>query len=255
MNKTSRNRNAARVVVAGILTAVLFYGCGSSNDSASTTTTTTTKAQQPKTADDIRGMRYCEVLLITPVDQGVVANVYVSFPMNDCPQAEWSALVASEIAAANNAPIAVLNGPRYWLMDSIEKVDSDVEPLAQDFGGIEMIRRATVAISNILEAAKPYNPNHVKRATVFTFDAGQTVFELTDAEGSKYVMQSWSQQVDPTLKESSLAGLSSRLKLPEGWSYSSRKLAKKMRVVTTTTDAVVVQDELKNSYSLETLGA
>ncbi|MSO38696.1 MAG: hypothetical protein EXQ69_10710 [Acidimicrobiia bacterium] len=199
-------------------------------------------------------MRYCEVLLVQPAAQGVVANVYVSFPMNDCPQAEWSALVASEIAAANNAPIAVLNGPRYWLMDSIEKVDSDAEPLAQDFGGIEMIRRATVAIANIIEAAKPYHPNHVNRATVFTFDAGQTVFELTDADGAKYVMQSWSQQVDPTLKESSLAGLSSRLNLPEGWTYSSRKLTKKMRVVTTTTEAVVVQDELKNSYSLETPG-
>ncbi len=65
-------------------------------------------------------------------------------------------------------------------------------------------------------------------------------------------MQSWSQQVDPTLEESDLASLGARLQLPAGWSYAARTLTAPLRVVTTSTTAKVVQDELKNSYSMET---
>ena len=87
---------------------------------------------------------------------------------------------------------------------------------------------------------------------MFTFDAGQTVYELTGPDGAKYVMQSWSQQIDPMLGESDLVGLSARLQLPSGWTYGARKLTVPLRVVTTTANAVVVQDDLRNSYSLET---
>ena len=59
-------------------------------------------------------------------------------------------------------------------------------------------------------------------------------------------MQSWSQQVDPTLEEADLAALGARLQLPAGWSYAARKLTAPLRVVTTSTTAKVLQDELKN---------
>ena len=43
-----------------------------------------------------------------------------------------------------------------------------------------------------------------------------------------------------------------RLHLPAGWSYASRTLTAPLRVDTTSTTAKVVQDDLKNSYSMET---
>ena len=67
-------------------------------------------------------------------------------------------------------------------------------------------------------------------------------------------MQSWSQQIDPTLTETGLAGIGPRQTMPEDWKYQSRKLTKPMQVVTTTTDAHVLQDDLMNSYSQVTAG-
>ena len=51
---------------------------------------------------------------------------------------------------------------------------------------------------------------------MFTFDEGRTVYELTDPAGSTYVMQTWSQQKDPSLEEDDLAGLGDRLHLNVG---------------------------------------
>ena len=65
-------------------------------------------------------------------------------------------------------------------------------------------------------------------------------------------MQSWSQQIAPTLAEADLANLGARLHLPAGWTYRTRVPTAPLRVVTKTTDAQVLQDDLGNSYSLET---
>jgi D-alanyl-D-alanine carboxypeptidase len=67
-------------------------------------------------------------------------------------------------------------------------------------------------------------------------------------------MQSWSQQIDPTRTEQELRALGSRLTLPTGWSYTTRTLTASLRIVTTNTPALVLQDKLGNSYSLETEG-
>ena len=158
---------------------------------------------------------------------------------------------AGAIARENTMLIALLNGPRYWLMDTIEKNVAGAE-LRKSFGGMEMIQRATVVVGNPIEASKPYTVNSVDRQTVFSFEKGRTVYELTGADGAKYVMQSWSQQIEPTLTEADLATLASRLHLPAGWSYAARTLTAPLRVVTTSTTAKVLQDDLKNTYSMET---
>lgn len=89
---------------------------------------------------------------------------------------------------------------------------------------------------------------------MLTFDAGRAVYELTASDGTVFVMQTWSQQKDPELSEADLAGLGSRLELPDGWTYDSRVLDAPLRVVTTTTPAKVLQDDLGNSYSQHTAG-
>ncbi len=241
--------NTFATIAAGLL---VLTGCGSdaSTPTATPSKDSTTTTAASKTATDLRGKRYCEVLLLRPADPGFTADVYNSYPMNDCPEAEWLALDAGSIATANGVPIARLNGPRYWLMDEIQKTSEETTTV--DFGGIEMAKRATVEIPDVVKANTPYTPNHVNRKTVFSFNAGSTIYELTGPDGAKYVMQSWSQQNDPTLVESGLASLGARLKLPTGWTYAPRVLTSRFQVVTTTEDAFVIQDDLRNSYSRET---
>ena len=200
---------------------------------------------QPVT--DVFGKRYGEVLLVRVTQAGPEATVYNSFPLNDCPADLWSQLDPQFIATEHGAAAALLNGPRYWLMSTIEKAVTDT-PETKTFGGIEMLRQATVQLSSMNPA--PYTVNKVSRHAVFVFDANPPVFELIDPQGQRWVMQTWSQIVDPTLSLDDLPGLAARLQLPAGWSYQSRTLTSPLRVDTTTEDAHVTQDDLANSYSL-----
>ena len=196
---------------------------------------------------DVFGKRYGEVLLVRMGASGPEATVYNSFPLNDCPAQLWDALDATAIAAENGAVAALLNGPRYWLMSGIEKRAGEPQP-TKSFGGIEMIEQACVQLSSNNPA--PYSVNTVDRRAVFTFGAGRPVFELVDADGRRWVMQTYSQIVDETLTLSDLAGLGSRLNLPAGWRYETRTLTDPLVVDTTERPANVLQDDLTNSYSL-----
>ncbi|MGE2688817.1 hypothetical protein [Mycolicibacterium pulveris] len=201
------------------------------------------------TTAGVFGKRYGEILLVRSGQNGPEATVYNTFPLNDCPAELWEKLDAQAIAAENGAVAALLNGPRYWLMSSIGKRGRETLE-HKTFGGIEMIRQATVQLSSMNPA--PYNVNRVDRKAVFTFDAGRQIYELVDPDGGCWVMQTWSQTVDPSLSLADLPGLAARLTLPAGWSYRSRVPTSTLVVDTATEDACVMQDDLANSYSLQT---
>lgn len=196
---------------------------------------------------DVFDKRYGEVLLVHIGETGPQATVYNTYPLNDCPTELWTRLDAHAIAAEHQAVAALLNGPRYWLMSRIEK-DGGTETERETFGGIEMLRQATVVLSSMNPA--PYSVNRVDRRAAFVYDAGSPVFELVDADGRQWVMQTYSQTADPGLSLDDLPGLAARLTLPEGWRYRTRTLDRPLRVDTTTEKASVLQDDLANSYSL-----
>ncbi len=241
-----------------IVSVLIVTACGSSSgskaadDTPRTTSTTAPAGPAMRSVTGMYGDRYCELLLVQPGAAGLRAQVYASYTLNECPQAAWDALDTAAIARSENVPIAQRNGPRYLLMDRVQKVVAP-ETVEKDFGGLRMRRLATVELGlSIAEAMKKYVPHAVDRETIFTFNAGRTVYELVAADGTRYVMQSWSQQIDPALAESGLATLGTRLQLPPGWKYETRTLTKPLQVVTVSTDAHVLQDDLMNSYSRET---
>jgi hypothetical protein len=195
----------------------------------------------------LSGQRYGEVLLVTPGEAGPQASVYNSYPLNDCPADLWAALDPQAIATENGAATVLLNGPRYWLMNAIEKTQQGPRVI-KNFGGIDMQLQATVLLTAVNPA--PYTANQVNRHTVFTFDAGEEVYELHDPAFRRWVMQTWSQIVDPNLSRADLPKLGERLNLPDGWTYQSRVLESPLRIDTTTHAAQVLQDDLANSYSL-----
>ncbi|OBJ57873.1 hypothetical protein A9W95_12235 [Mycobacterium sp. 1423905.2] len=202
---------------------------------------------RPRHAANMSGKRYGEVLLVTPGEAGPQATVYNTYPLNDCPADLWSALDPQALATEHRAAGALLNGPRYWLMNSVEKTQQGPQ-ITKNFGGIDMILQATVLLSSMNPA--PYTVNQVSRNTVFVFDAGEEIYELHDPQGQRWVMQTWSQVVDPNLSRADLPKLADRLKLPERWTYQSRVLREELRIDTTTRAARVLQDDLNNSYSL-----
>jgi hypothetical protein len=111
-----------------------------------------------------------------------------------------------------------------------------------------MLRQATVKLSSMNPG--PYQPNRVDRKASFTFDAGREIYELIDPDDRHWIMQTWSQTVDPALSLADLPGLAERLSLPSGWRYAARTPTSALHVDTTNTDASVTQDDLANSYSL-----
>lgn len=200
---------------------------------------------------DVFGKRYGEVLLVRAgqggLEAGLEAVVYNTFPLNDCPAELWDSLDANAIADEHGAVAAVLNGPRYWLMSSIGKASREGLQ-RKTFGGLEMYRQATVALTSMNPA--PYKVNTVDRRAVFTFDAGREIYELVDPDGRRWIMQTYSQTVDPTLTLGDLSGLADRLSLPPGWSYQTSTPPSAVVVDTTGHDASVTQDDLANTYSL-----
>ena len=62
-------------------------------------------------------------------------------------------------------------------------------------------------------------------------------------------MQSFAQIVDKTLTYEQLPNLASKLKLPTGWSYSTRTLTEDL-TLNSNGLATIVNDNLANSYQL-----
>ncbi len=195
----------------------------------------------------LRGLRYGEVLLVHENDGNFSADVWNSMGLNDCPQQAWDELDAEAIAREHDGLLALLNGPRHWLMDVIENVPR-TDRRVERFGSLDMTLVASVDLGTELPALGPYTERTVLRDTVWEWSSGRTVHELRAPDGRVYVMQAYCLAVDPTLDESSLSGLAARLDLPAGWTLTSRTLDDVLRLRAPDGVAVVIQDELQNTY-------
>jgi hypothetical protein len=199
--------------------------------------------------DNMRGVRYGEVLAMFLRGTGLEAEVYGTQMLNDCPQEQWQTLDADAIAKEMGAVFAKLNGPRHWLLDGLGTKVAVVEPVFRDFNGITMRR---IAVINFGAEFKPgaYVERKINRGAVFFWDAGKKVYELVNPDGLAYVMQARCIGVDPTISEESLDTLGDKLSLPAGWSYRVRVLSEELVVDTTAHVATVLQDEFENTYTL-----
>lgn len=168
---------------------------------------------------------------------------------NELPQDLWKKLDADKMAKDYGAKVVILNGPRYWALNEITGSSQTAEGKVANFGGIEMTQRA-VLHSNIFSGTvggKTYIENVVSRSTAYEYWKGNRVYELIAPNGSVYRMQSYSQQIDPTLTIDDLETLESRLKLPDGWKYSTSVLTDDS-ILKANCKAYAINDELGNSY-------
>jgi hypothetical protein len=214
---------------------------------------TLTNADGWPRVEGLRDKRYCEVLLLRIIEGRINAEVWNSFGLSECPQTEWDALDPVAIKdeyASTGVLFAMLNGPRYWTMDAIEKNPRGEERREATFGTLDMFLGATVDVGPPPPNLAPYTERVVARDTVFEYDDGSEVYEIVLADGRAFIMQSYSVQNDATLNATGLAALGERLQLPVGASFRVRTLDRTLRVLTPTGDATVIQDELNNTYQL-----
>ncbi|MBU3562396.1 MULTISPECIES: hypothetical protein [unclassified Polynucleobacter] len=240
---TGRNQ-ATLLISAGLLLLSSTLLCGTSLAQSADS--------QPvfqKSVSNLRNQRYCEVLVGKRAWLNLEVKVFNTQGLNLCPEAQWKTLTKESIEKSFDASFVLLNGPRYWTMDEIQAAGTTVNDVKESFGGIEMNLRATVQVSLLkqLMGSKQYSPNEVTRTTNFVYRAGSAVYELTSPAGEVYVMQSYSQIVNPALSMKDLPVLSEQLKLPAGWTYRSRVLDQDLSLVVNGI-AYVLQDNLLNSY-------
>jgi hypothetical protein len=196
----------------------------------------------------LRGVRYCEILIGGSRGLDVALDVYNTIGLNECPAEAWSKLEAKALEKELGAERVILNGPRYWTIDRLDG-SRLLDPTPRDFHGIAMRKAGHLDLSlrDLASEGKFYVRHDVKRTTVWKFDAQKPVYELVDAEGRAYVMQSFSVQKTPQTEES-LATLGERLRLPSGWSFRSRVLSADLEVPAMDGVAHIVQDDLANTY-------
>lgn len=243
----------------GLLPLVLVAAtaCGSSSESSSSSTTSSSSASSSSSSGsggaapaELRGERYCEILLGTFSGSQLAVEVYNTEGLNDCPEDLWSKIDPAALKKETMADVVVLNGPRYWMIDSLQG-SSLIDATTRTLGGIAMRQAGAIALptSDLMTLSKPYTQHTIHRDTAFHFAAGKPVFELVDPANHVYDMQSYSVQTMPQT-EASLADLGAKLTLPQGWSFRTRVLDADLVLTATNGNATVVQDDFSNTYSL-----
>jgi len=174
-------------------------------------------ALDTQTGKSVRNARYCEILLANGNLSQVTIEVYNTLGLNDCPDGQWQALKSNAVAKEFHARKAIMNGPRYFMMDTISERGSGQ---VQSFGSLQMRKVATFQMKPAgRKPSPPYTEQAIDRDTDYLFDKGKPVYELVAPDQHVYVIQSYSQIVDPNLSQDQLASLANRLKLPKGWKY------------------------------------
>ena len=200
-----------------------------------------------KMLDDVRDRRYCELFVVKRQGAGLAADIYNTLGLNDCPQTAWDAVDIAKVASQFGAIRVIRNGPRHFIMDRL--ASGNATSNAADIQGLAMRPVATMSLGllDLFEKRAFYVERTIDRTTDWIFLAGKPVYELIGPQGQVYVMQSYSQIVEPSLAYSDLAALGSRLKPPEGWQYRSRTLTADL-VAPARGQAHIIQDELQNTY-------
>jgi hypothetical protein len=203
----------------------------------------------PQVPDELRDVRYCEIIPSVTEGDTVTTYVYNTLGWNDCPAAQWDALTVEQVNQAYGSQDAKLNGPRYWVVDHLVGSGETAAGGTFTFGGIKMSLRAklTTKVGEATVGEQFYVPNRVQRNTTYTFDRDKLMYELVDPDGNVYVMQSYAQIVAKNLTLAKLSALGPLLRLPDGWHYRTRRPDHDVQV---TADglAIVINDNLANSY-------
>lgn len=210
-----------------------------------------------KRFNNLRGMRYCEVFLIggTIWPKDLQAAFYNTTDLNNsvnprdtCPAEMWAKVDPETLKKQYDVWGVFKNGPRGWAMDWIELPAGPV----RTFDGLPAQWMGQVQLPKDIDLNKKgssaYKPAVVHRKSTMTFEAGKPAFMLEDPQGTLWVMQAYSDIVDPNLTYDQLEKLGDKLKLAEGWKFRVKILDRDLTIKAINGLAHIVQDDLENTY-------
>jgi hypothetical protein len=197
----------------------------------------------------IRGGRYCEIILA----KGLINfTVYNTWGLNDCPATRWDKVTSARVKKETGATFVYLNGPHYWVIDGF-KNSNVVNPTIKTMNGLTMQEAGVlhIRLADLFKASARYYKHEVQRQTTWIYQAGKPIYELIDANGDVFVMQSYNLLKSPQT-ENSLSQLGTTLKLPKGWVFKTGILKKSETVQAINNLAIIVQDSFDNTYQKAT---
>ncbi len=195
---------------------------------------------EPVELNDIRGMRYCEFLLI--FDDRI--DVYNTSDSAGCPEDLFKAIDVAKLAEAHGANKAQLNGPHFWAMDEQTLGMGGTKT----FSGIEARYAASLPLSAIGAGtgSDPYKPYTAAKQQTMIFKAGNPVYELVDPDGNTYALNAYGAEV----KDGDPANLANQLKPAEGWSFKVNTPSEDLTIEGSTDEPVqMVGDDFHQYYT------
>jgi hypothetical protein len=235
--RAGAQRRFAGITAAAAITVALAMS------SASAQTVDTKKHM----IDGVRDARYCEIIPVVRRGVHLLATVYNTLGLNDCPPETWDKITEPSMKKRFGALKVMLDGPRHFVMDAIAAAGDTAAGKTIDVEGMGLTARATINVGLTGLLAKPYRERTIDRETRYVFRANQPVFLLVRPDGVRYAMQSYAQMIDKSLSYADLPALGGRLKLAAGWRYEVMKPDTDL-MLGAQGKATVVQDDLDDTY-------
>ncbi|MDG2990826.1 hypothetical protein L3556_07765 [Candidatus Synechococcus calcipolaris G9] len=214
----------------------------------------------PIQIENWRGKAFYEILFMNRLADGSGVGFYYNSigkdleASNDVMDARFRALDADTLKKEYGSDGILFNGPRRLVTNGITGMAWDgckervVATIPYRVFGIFETPDLSKAVAGNLPS---YQVLVSKRSNTFSFNAGETVYELITPEGAVYTMFSLSLKIDPDNTIENLPTLGERLNLPNGWNFRARQLEQDM-TLTSAADSeppnTIVLDELEGNY-------
>ena len=214
----------------------------------------------PVQMENWRGKAFYEILFMNREANGSGVGYYYNSlgndleAPNDVMDARFRALNADTLKKEYGSDGVLFNGPRRLVANGITGMAWDgckervIATIPFRVLGIFETPDLSKAVAGTLPS---YKVLVSKRSNTFSFNAGETVYELITPEGAVYTMFSLSLKADPNNTIENLPSLGERLTLPKGWNFRARRLNQDM-TLTSTADSnppnTIVLDEFEGNY-------
>ena len=153
-----------------------------------------------------------------------------------------------KLAKELGVDMVAVNRGRIWTIDEMHYQGGYVA----DFHGVKMTWLGLMVAEDLFAQFKnPYLPSLIFRNTNWIWYAGKEVYLLREPNGTVWVLQEYTKDVDPTLTIDTLRDLGKKYKnLPAGWKFETKVLTKELSLDTARSDgwASILRDELGCTY-------
>jgi hypothetical protein len=200
------------------------------------------------TVKNTRGKRFCGLGAFVGVGGTQRAHVYTASALDKITPESHRLIDPVRLARELEVDMCAVNGGRIWLMDEQDVQGGDIV----DFHGVKMMYGGEMTGAEMMAQMKnAYRPSLIYRNSNWIWHAGTPVHLLREPGGTVWVMQEYTQDVDPSLTLDTLDQVGGKLMaLPQGWRFETKVLARDLSLDTARCDgwAAIIRDELHGTY-------